>query len=192
LPAGVDWRDVASQQARFAQLHRLIAADPEASIADLGCGYGAFARFLRAAGHRGRYIGVDLAPEMIEAARLHTADLADLDWACGDSVPDDIDYAVASGVFNVRLDTPEAAWGAIVLAALDKLAIARRGFAFNALSLWSDPERRRPDLWYADPLAMADHCRSRYGRHLALLQDYGLYEFTLIIRKDVPIPRGDA
>jgi hypothetical protein len=50
------------------------------------------------------------------------------------------------------------------------------------LSLSSDPERRRPTLYYADPAEMLAYCLSRYGRSVALLQDYGLYEFTVMVR----------
>lgn len=58
----------------------------------------------------------------------------------------------------------------------------RRGFGFNLLSLSSDAEKRRPHLFYADPARMLRHCLDRYGRHVALLQDYGLWEFTLLVR----------
>jgi hypothetical protein len=30
---------------------------------------------------------------------------------------------------------------------------------------------------------MLSHCLRRYGRSVALLQDYGLYEFTVIVRR---------
>jgi hypothetical protein len=61
-------------------------------------------------------------------------------------------------------------------------AHARRGFGFNLLSLHSDPEYRRGDLYYSDPGKMLDYCARRHSRHVACLQDYGLYEYTLIVR----------
>ena len=67
---------------------------------------------------------------------------------------------------------------------IDALSKAgRRGFGFNMLSLNSDPERRRADLHYADPAAILADCIARYGRHVALLQDYGLWEFTVLVRQ---------
>jgi hypothetical protein len=91
---------------------------------------------------------------------------------------------VASGIFNVKLDTPEETWREYVLETLERLSrLASRGFAFNVLSLYSDPERRRPDLFYADPLFLFDHCKTRFAREVALLHDYPLYEFTLLVRK---------
>jgi hypothetical protein len=61
--------------------------------------------------------------------------------------------------------------------------LSRKGFAFNALSLYSDPEKRRPDLYYADPLALFDHCQRHFSRYVSLLHDYPLYEFTILVRK---------
>jgi hypothetical protein len=42
----------------------------------------------------------------------------------------------------------------------------------------------RADLFYADPCVYFDLCKRRYSRQVALLHDYGLYEFTLIVRKE--------
>ena len=90
---------------------------------------------------------------------------------------------VASGIFNVRLTTPVAEWEGYVFRTIDRLAaLARRGFGFNALTSYSDPERMRPDLYYPDPCRLFDHCKRRHSRHVALLHDYGLYEFTILVR----------
>jgi hypothetical protein len=43
----------------------------------------------------------------------------------------------------------------------------------------------RPDLYYGDPCALFDHCKRRYARNVAVLHDYGLYEFTILVRKDL-------
>ena len=64
----------------------------------------------------------------------------------------------------------------------DLAALGRRGFAFNALTRYSDADRRRPDLYYADPLELFDRCKRTYSRFVALLHDYPLYEFTIVVR----------
>jgi hypothetical protein len=38
-------------------------------------------------------------------------------------------------------------------------------------------------LYYADPRVLFDHCKTRYSKNVALLHDYGLYEFTILVRK---------
>ena len=62
-------------------------------------------------------------------------------------------------------------------------ARARRGFAFNMLTSYSDPERMRDDLYYADPCALLRLCKRELSRHVALLHDYGLWEFTIVVRQ---------
>jgi hypothetical protein len=94
------------------------------------------------------------------------------------------DYCVASGIFNVRLDTPDQVWLEYILSTIERIdQLGRRGFALNALTSYSDAEKMRPDLYYADPLLLFDHCKRRYSRQVALLHDYPLYEFTLLVRK---------
>jgi SAM-dependent methyltransferase len=183
IPQGVDWNGVASHETRHRQFLRLLEGSPNASVIDLGCGYGDFLRFLRVAGHRGRFTGYDIAPSMIEKARELHGESDDHQWRTGAEPAEVADFAIASGIFNVKGDTPNEFWIRYVHQTLDILAQAGRcGFAFNVLSMSSDVDRRRPSLYYADPADMLDHCLSRYGRSVALLQDYGLYEFTVVVR----------
>jgi hypothetical protein len=121
---------------------------------------------------------------MIAKAReLHGA-ASDRQWRIGDKPTQTLDFAVASGIFNVKGAVADERWAAYVHATIELLARAgRRGFAFNLLSLASDPDRRRGDLYYADAGELLNHCLARFGRHVVLLHDYGLYEFTVIVRQ---------
>jgi SAM-dependent methyltransferase len=189
---GVDWRDGQSQQLRHRQFDRLIAGDADATVADLGCGYGDYAAHLRAGGHRGRYVGYDLVPDMIAAAeRLHAGD-ENCAWRTGSVPGEPADYVVASGIFNVKREFPADAWERYVDETVAAMAQAgRKGFGFNMLTSWSDADKRRPDLYYGDPAHWFDRCARRFGRHVAVLQDYGLYEFTLLVRTS-PSPSHTA
>ncbi len=181
---GVDWKDEAGHRLRHRQFLRLVEDAPDASVLDLGCGYGDFLAVLRAAGHRGRYVGVDLAPGMVAKARELHGEGPDHAWHLGAEPPEPCDYAIASGILNVRRGADAAAWAAYVEGIIATLArCGTRGFGFNMLSLSSDPDKRRPDLHYASPSGMLEMCLSRFGRHAALLQDYGLWEFTLLVRQ---------
>lgn len=183
-PQGVDWNSEESQRLRFDQLAKIWEGrEGEAiSVIDYGCGYGALVPYLRERGVPFSYTGFDISPEMVAAARqLHGG--ASAAFVGSEAELPVVDYTVASGIFNVKLDTPEEAWREYVLETIERLArLASRGFAFNVLSLYSDPERRRPDLYYADPLFLFDYCKTRFSRAVALLHDYPLYEFTLLVR----------
>lgn len=180
---GVDWQDAHSHSLRHAQFLRLTRGDPDASVIDLGCGYGDFLTTLRRDGHRGHYLGVDVAPAMITTARALHGDGEDRTWQLSAEPESSADYAIASGIMNVRRGAPPAVWQTYIDGVLDTLARrSRRGFGFNMLTLWSDPEKRRPDLHYADPVAVFAYCLQRWGRQAAVLQDYGLWEFTVLVR----------
>jgi SAM-dependent methyltransferase len=181
-PRGVDWNSKESQTIRFDQVLGVCAGAEEFSLIDYGCGYGALLERLTETGRRCAYVGYDLSPEMIERAReLHagkgqfTTEAAKLSPA---------DYVVASGIFNVRLDVAVPDWERYVHETLDRLAaLSTKGFAFNVLTSYSDREHMRADLYYADPLALFDRCKRLYSKRVALLHDYPLYEFTILVKR---------
>ena len=180
---GVDWNSEASQELRFADLVRLLEHERDASVLDYGCGYGALAPYLRQHGYDGAYHGFDISDRMVTAARDACA-LKRCTFSSRRSEVTAMDFSVASGVFNVKQGALQAEWHTHVLETIDDLAsLGRKGFAFNILSTWSDPERRREDLYYADPLELFDYCAKRYSRRVALLHDSPLYEFTILVRR---------
>lgn len=183
-PSGVDWNGTESHALRHRQFLRLLDGTPNAEVLDLGCGYGDFFGFLRANGHHGPFTGYDVSAAMIDHARRIHGAAEGCTWKVG-AVPErPADFAIASGIFNVKGDVSVSEWQAYMQATIDILAESGRlGFAFNVLSLASDPERRRPNLYYADPCETLSYCLKKFGRSVALLQDYGLYEFTLLVRR---------
>ena len=94
------------------------------------------------------------------------------------------DYTIASGIFNIRFATSDEAW---LRQILDTMTVmygkSNLGLAFNVLSIYSDPEFRKSELFYADPLYLFDFCKRTFSRNVALLHDYGQYDFTIIVRK---------
>jgi len=181
---GVDWNGEASQIQRHRQFLRLFGDERGASILDLGCGYGDFLRFMREERYYGQYTGYDVAPEMIDAARRLHGEADDRRWRVAAVPNETADYAIASGVLNVKGNVSVTDWVDYVRETIDILSRAGlRGFAFNVLTSPSDPARRRQDLYYADPIEMLAWCLRRYGHSIALLQDYGLWEFTILIRR---------
>lgn len=181
---GVDWNSEESQQLRFRELARLWDGEPEASIVDYGCGYGALAAWLRARAHRGAYTGFDVSDAMTAAAADLAASLQNCRFTTNRPALRPADFAVASGVFNVKLGSSNERWHQHVLDGIaDLAALGTRGFGFNALTVYSDPDRRRPDLYYSDPVELFDHCKRTYSRYVSLLHDYPLYEFTILVRR---------
>jgi SAM-dependent methyltransferase len=182
---GVDWNSVESQELRFEQLLTVIAPMPAtASLLDVGCGYGALLDTIRRRGLTLEYRGYDISADMVSAARARHGSDDRAAFTVDAEALRPATYAVASGIFNVKLSVPEPAWHAYVLQTLDALDRASsRGFAFNLLSSYSDADHRRDTLYYADPLQLFDHCKRRYSPRVSLLHDYPLHEFTIVVRK---------
>lgn len=179
---GVDWNSADSQELRFTQLARLWEGNQrEFSVIDFGCGYGALVDFLTKRGAQFSYQGFDISDAMIRQA-MPRAD-AVVSFTTDASRLQRADYVVASGVFNVKLTASEEQWTDHMRRTVDSIAaLATLGFGFNALTSYSDPERRRNDLHYANPLLWFDHCKREHSRFVTLLHDYPLYEFTLLVR----------
>src|SRR5262249_48701582 len=149
---GVDWNSPESQTLRFEQLLRVCDLSQPFSINDYGCGYGALAGYLTSRGGAFCYCGFDLSPEMIAQARARYGAGGNYKVFTDEPQLPPADYTVASGIFNVKLQTTEAEWEEYVLHTLGKIAaLSDRGFAVNMLTKYSDQEHMRQDLYYADP-----------------------------------------
>ena len=177
---GVDWNNKESQFLRFEQLTKIITKNTF-SILDYGCGYGSLIELLKKKYKSFNYLGFDISDEMIvNAKKLYpnyefTTHLKD--GLC-------FDYVIASGIFNVKLDTPDEMWLDYIMNVITQMnSLSRCGFAFNILTSYSDKEFMKDYLYYADPCFFFDYCKKNFSRNVALLHDYDLYEFTILIRK---------
>ncbi len=179
------WRSWASQQHRLKTLLKVLGWDrwrAGLSLNDLGCGYGALfdriesKRFLR----DGRYYGYDLSPAMIEQAKRRIADPR-ASFHVSPEPLFEADYSFASGTFGLRLDTPDAAWEAMVQETLRRLAAqSRRGMAFNMLDA-AQPGHKRT-LYYGDPARWLAFAQDEWGGRATLLMDPAAWDFAILVR----------
>ncbi|MDK9709086.1 MAG: class I SAM-dependent methyltransferase [Desulforhopalus sp.] len=183
-PRGIDWNSEESQLLRFEQLCKIIDSLNEFSLNDLGCGYGTLYEFLANKYERFSYLGIDVSESMIRAAMQRYKDKPHARFILS-SEPDQVaDFCIASGIFNVRLGRSNDEWRLYLETTLDLLhRTSRFGFAFNCLTSYSDEDKMRDYLYYADPCVLFDFCKRRYSQNVALLHDYGLYDFTILVRK---------
>lgn len=184
-PKGVDWNGEEGQKLRFEQLCKIIDPAIRAfTLNDLGCGYGALFDYLSAWPSLATYHGIDISADMVRAARQRNVNELKARFVHAAEPTTTCDFGTASGVFNVRSNRTDEAWYEYLIDTLDKLdRTSKHGFSFNCLTVYSDQEKRRDYLYYADPCRLFDICKRRYSRNVALLHDYGLYEFTILVRK---------
>lgn len=186
-PAGVDWNSRESQETRFAKLLDVASSAAAFSLNDYGCGYGGLADYLHARGVACRYRGYDVSDAMARAASERHRGGCDCQFTTDRAALAPADYTVASGIFNVMAGVSVDRWAAYVRdTILDLAAVSVKGFAFNVLSSHVAIDRRRPHLYYADPMDLWQFCVSRIAPNAALLHDYWPHEFTMIVR----LPNG--
>jgi SAM-dependent methyltransferase len=183
-PAGVDWNSRESQELRFAQLCKILEPiSPGFSMLDYGCGFGSLFEYMESRFTDFSFTGFDISKEMIREAEKLYPGRQGLAWTA-EAKFEPHDYVVASGIFNVRQDESDAKWQAYILETLHKMdEISTRGFSFNVLTSYSDEDKKRDYLYYADPLFLFDYCKRHFSRKVALLHDYPIYEFSILVRK---------
>jgi len=122
-PLSVGWKDAVSQRLRFAKLAQLLPAGAEPmSVNDLGCGYGSLFSYLdELTGVKlERYDGYDISEPMLDHARQATDERAEL--IHGSEPAHVADWSFASGPFNVKGESSDAAWEAYVQDRVQRLA----------------------------------------------------------------------
>jgi hypothetical protein len=184
-PQGVDWNSREAQEIRFFQLSKVIDAGKKFSLLDFGSGYGALYDYLTPLGHDLHYFGYDIVDSLVEEGREIHSNNPNCVFTNQLSEVPVVDYAVVCGAFNMKLDNDFAGWTDHVISCLQFLDNrAQKGFSFDMLTKYSDPEKMRADLYYADPLFFFDYCKRNFSKDVALLHDYKLYDFTILVRKD--------
>ncbi len=183
-PNGVDWNGKESQFTRFNQLLKICEQDDLFSLGDFGCGYGALLEYLLIKSKVTKYFGYDVSELMIENALKIKVPEISVTFSTNKAGLKGLDYVVASGVFNVRLKAKEKDWIEYIKETLFLInESASKGFSFNALTSYSDKEKMKDYLYYSDPVFWFDYCKRNFSKQVALLHDYGLYEFTILVRK---------
>lgn len=181
---GVDWNSSESQHLRFDQLLELIPDDTDKfSLLDYGCGYGALLEYIQNSFSHFEYTGLDISQEMLESARSKHKN-TQAAWVNTIDAESGFDYIIASGIFNVKLATDTSTWEAYVFSTLEQInRMAKKGFAFNLLTSYSDKALQEERLYYASPERFFSHAKENFSRYVSLIHDYPLYEFSIVVTK---------
>lgn len=185
-PKGVDYNGPEAQDIRFEQLVKVIDPNQKFSIVDYGCGYGALIDFLNKKGWEFDYYGIDLVEKMVIAGRESYGSHPNIHFTTDEEELPVAAYLIAGAIFNMKLEASYDEWQDFVLMTIQKMdALCSKGFSFNMLTKYADTDRmaERPDLFYGDPLFFFDYCKRHFSRNVALLHDYELYDFTILVRK---------
>ncbi|GIV33640.1 MAG: putative methyltransferase [Chitinophagales bacterium] len=182
-PRSVGWTREGSQQLRFHKLLQIVQNKSEPfTLNEVGCGYGELYKYCKETGYNiQKYYGYDISTDMLEAARKYIGG-PEVVLYHKSRLESQADYAVASGIFNVKFDEDDQKWEAYVRDMIVNMSqFSVKGFAFNALTTYVD--YKAPGLYYADPFYYFDFCKKNISRYVTLLHDYDLYEWTMLVTK---------
>ena len=183
----VFWKSEDHQLVRFETLYQVIdPADERAggiTVADFGCGYGAFFDYLAdtPALRGGGYVGYDMSRKMIEAAkeRIHDPRARFLQQI---TVTEPADYVFACGTYNMHINADAEEWADYVKGSLRELwAKTRKTLAFNLLR--ADAGERFHGLFYADGGDFLSFCKSDLSPRTTVTNDAPLPDYTFIVRR---------
>ena len=179
-PRTLGWAS-GKQAERFAQLTSFVPLGEIRSILDVGCGFGDLYRFLGENGYRGRYVGLDFVPELIETGRaaypeadLRVGDIAEV------AESERFDLVVASGIFNAKLRN-EDNWVHVASTLATMFRIADVAAAADFLTSYRDFDR--DDLYYASPEHVFGFAKG-LTRRVSLAHHYMPFEFAICLYRN--------
>ncbi len=181
-PVALGWGRYGRQEVRFAVLAEHALCNPTSSVLDTGCGFADLYGFLREHGWHGRYIGVDVVPDLLAAARKRypELELRELDITLAGVDLEPCDYAIASGVFNAKLKVGDNPTN--IIAGLTAMwRAARVAVCVDFLSTFVDYQK--PGAHHTNP-GWAVAAARKLSRRIILRHDYMPYEFAITIFKD--------
>jgi SAM-dependent methyltransferase len=185
-PWGVDWTCGLTQDLRFVQLLKICGRRRRFSLNDLGCGYAALLSFITQRYGAGQvdYAGADISRLMIEHALQAWGRQPFAQFAVSSRLPRVADFSVASGLFNVQLKQTDEAWVAFIEEVLAELHRASRiGFAVNFILPPAPGLEPLAGLYRTAPDPWVDYCSQAFRADVDVVKDYGLREFTLLVRR---------
>lgn len=185
-PKGVDWNSEHSQILRFQEFAKLLPVKgSKFTLCDFGCGYGAFFDYIKDKYPELVYTGYDINDDMISSAKeIYKASQLSPNWKTSLVQGQQFEYTIACGVLNLKLNASASEWIEQVKSTLQDInAITSNTFAFNILTSYSDEEKKKDYLYYADPCFWFDYCINNFSKNVSLIHDYRAYEFIIQVKK---------
>ena len=187
-PEGVDWgKNRQNTELRLKKMSELIGqpVSGKPSILDVGCGYGAFYKYLQdnVTGNF-QYTGIDLCGDMIKSAKQQYLGGV---WLTDDFISHDFgskkfDYIICNGIFTQKFTTSTLEMTEYLKLVIDKFnKLSRRGFVFNVMS--SHVNFQVDNLYYFSPTDMLSYLLINVSKNVRLDHAYGLYEYCCYVYK---------
>ena len=178
----VDWKSKKVQYKRLSILLKIIDREKNFTITDYGSGTGELINFLKKRKYK-KYYGYDVSSEMVNFCKKKYKDTKNTFFFNSSKIATKTDFLIASGVFNVRLNTNINKWEKKILKTIEHFNnFSKKGFSFNFLTSYSDPNLKKKKLYYAKPEKIFNYCKKKY-KDVFLIHDFELYDFFIFVKK---------
>lgn len=188
---GMDWPNPDDLNKRFKVLTDIIfeynyIKNEKVDLTDLGCGVGLLVNYLIDNNLIDfvNYTGIDISPIMIEFAtqRLPQFKFEERDILTNRLRENGTDYVIMNGVFTEKRElSHEQMFDFFTKMITETYKSARKGIAFNVMSTHVDWQR--DDLFHLGLDQMVEFVTKKLTRNMIIRLDYGLYEYTVHIKK---------
>ena len=183
---GVDWPNVKDAETRYRIMLELIPPSSETcSLLDFGCGLSHLYDYMRKDVKYDNiiYTGLDISEKFVDFSKEKGPR-----YLIKDLIREDLDeyfdYIVFNGVFTEKLDLSEDEMFAFMEQILLKcFKFTKKGLAFNVMSKNVDWERQ--DLFHCSMDKLTNFLFKNGLKHFVIRNDYGLYEYTTYVYRDV-------
>ena len=187
-PQGMGWNDTDASVRYKVMLELIRAKDRPCSLLDFGCGTARLLDFIiETNAEEIVYSGLDVSEKAVAICREkypdHTFYSQDLTKPEPAQLPV-FDYVIMNGIltYKGRLSQSEMFSYAKKLLPL-VFSHSRKGLAFNVMSKNVDWERN--DLFHLSIDLLMEFLTRNMSRHIVIRQDYGLYEYSVFVYKEV-------
>ena len=160
-PEGVLWVSEQSQHNRFKVIIKLIekyAKGENIKIADVGCGYGEFLKFIKLKKKNFEYEGYDINNNFINYCLRKYPGF----YFENSPIPkNEIDFSIMSGTYNLSVISNCQLWEKYIFYNLQKIFLTcKQGIIFN-LQL-SNKSKIKNKIYYADDIEMKKELKKRF------------------------------
>ncbi len=180
---GIDWGEHEERVTlRYEKMAQLFETKTNASVLDVGCGFGGFQNYLEANGYVFDYHGIDVVDNMITWARTHQNNAC---YISGDVLTYEFerqfDYLICNGILTQKLEASILEMDAYAKALIKRMfSLSKNGIAFNIMS--TKVNFFSENLYYRSPVEMLAYCMSEFSTKIKIDHSY-LYEYTIYIYK---------
>ncbi|CAN2170088.1 AdoMet_MTases domain containing protein [Candidatus Nanopelagicaceae bacterium] len=176
-PKSVGWESAEQQKLRFNKLVHGLSLE-NVSVLDLGSGFGDFFSYLESQGtYISKYLGIEVSKEMLFAAQQQFEGNPRVSFSQADFLKYNSgswDFVVASGSLNYRFGANMSEYLESVISKYSN--ICQKGLLINLLTDRVDYMQLQHAHYNPE---LVQHMMQKYFSSVIVIENYGLYEFTV-------------